>query len=316
MPAYSGGAMAMSRIFISHSSKDKRFVRTLSADLRKLGHRVWLDEYEISVGESIVAKLGTGLGQAEFVIVVLSQFSVSSGWVEREWQAKYWHEVNTGRVAVLPVLLEDCAIPELLRTKKYADFRSDYKLGLISLATSLQPYQSLSGIMRYYPDIVDLVDDWHSLFAQTRHLDLLVMYGGTWRYTYLKELNTLVANPEGRLRAVVPELTLRSSLLQVYAKRLAVKPSDVLERVTVAIEDLKQLAMRGHVEIYTVPLYFYHACYLFDTGGVLALYSYRSARVPTPAFVLSDGELLRFLRTDFEWLVSDDNPMRRVVYRP
>jgi hypothetical protein len=263
--------MAMSRIFISHSSKDKKFVRTLAADLRKLGHGVWLDEYEISVGESIVSKVGTGIGQAEFVIVVLSQNSVASGWVEREWQTKYWHEVSTGRVSVLPVLLENCMVPALLRAKKYAGFRSDYKLGLISLATSLQPYHSLSGIIRYYADIVDIADDWHSLFAQTTHLDLLLMYGGTWRYTYLKELQALVENPEGRLRAVVPELTPRAPLLHVYAKRLEVKPADVLERVRVAIEDLKQLATRGHVEIYTVPLYFYHACYLFDTGGVLAL---------------------------------------------
>jgi hypothetical protein len=306
----------MPRIFLSHSSKDKKFVRELASDLRKLGHTVWLDEYEISVGESIVGRVGSGIRQAEFVIVVLSRSSVASGWVEREWHEKYWQEINAAQVMVLPVLLEDCPIPALLSPKKYADFRSDYKLGLISLATSLQPYHSISGIVRYYADFVDIVDDWRGLFAQSRHLDLLVMYGGTWRYTYLKELRALVEHPEGRLRAVLPELSPRAPLLQVYAKRLATTTRDVLERVTTATEDLKALALRGHVEIYSVPLYFYHACYLFDTGGVIALYSYRSARVATPALMLSDGEFLRFLRTDFEWLVSDDNPIRQTIHRP
>ena len=31
---------------------------------------------------------------------------------------------------VLPLLIEDCAIPELLKTKKYADFRLNYSDGL------------------------------------------------------------------------------------------------------------------------------------------------------------------------------------------
>lgn len=31
---------------------------------------------------------------------------------------------------VLPLLIEDCKVPELLKTKKYADFRSNYNDGL------------------------------------------------------------------------------------------------------------------------------------------------------------------------------------------
>jgi hypothetical protein len=38
--------------------------------------------------------------------------------------------VTDGRVRVVPVLLEDCEIPTLLRVKKYVDLRSDYHRGL------------------------------------------------------------------------------------------------------------------------------------------------------------------------------------------
>lgn len=306
----------MAKIFLSHSSKDKTFVRELANNLLKLGHIVWLDEWEISVGESIVSKITTGIGQAQFVAVVLSGNSIASGWVEQEWQTKYWQEVMTRQVMVLPILIDECEIPPLLSAKKYADFRQDYKIGLIQLATSLQPYQNLSGIVGYYADVVDIADDWRKLFAQSKHLDLLLMYGNTWRYTYLKEIQKLLSQPGGRLRAVLPELSPRSPLLQVYTKRLGYKPSDILERVASAIDDLRKLADIGHVEIYTVPLYFYHACYIFDTGGIFALYSYKTSRVPTPALVLSDGEFIKFLRSDFEWLVSETNQLRRIIYTP
>jgi hypothetical protein len=37
----------MAKIFISHSSKDKEFVRQLKKDLEEFGHEIWLDEREI-----------------------------------------------------------------------------------------------------------------------------------------------------------------------------------------------------------------------------------------------------------------------------
>lgn len=34
--------------------------------------------------------------------------------------------------------LEDCEVPELLKTKRYADFRKDFNKGLLELITSLK----------------------------------------------------------------------------------------------------------------------------------------------------------------------------------
>jgi len=50
--------------------------------------------------------------------------------VEINRHAKYWSEIEKNRTIVLPLLIEDCSIPELLKTKKYADFRSNYNDGL------------------------------------------------------------------------------------------------------------------------------------------------------------------------------------------
>jgi hypothetical protein len=68
-------------------------------------------------GGSIPERISDGLEEADFVIVILSENAVSSKWVEREWQTKYWNEIQHNRIHVLPLLLKDCKIPELLKTK-------------------------------------------------------------------------------------------------------------------------------------------------------------------------------------------------------
>jgi hypothetical protein len=132
-------------IFLSHSSKDKWFVNRLAVDLTHLGHRVWLDEWEIHIGESIPTKISAGLDMADFIAVVLTEHAVASKWVEREWQVKYWDEIEKNKTSVLPLLVEDCKIPALLRTRKYADFRTDYSPALKSVAAALEALRRPKG---------------------------------------------------------------------------------------------------------------------------------------------------------------------------
>ncbi|WP_370973439.1 toll/interleukin-1 receptor domain-containing protein [Amycolatopsis sp. cg9] len=102
-----------------------------------MGHVPWLDEWQIKAGDSIPNKVSRGIDECDYLLVLLSPISVGSGWVEREWSTKYWTEVESGEICVIPVLLEDCAVPALLRTKKYADFRADYASGLEQIVDSL-----------------------------------------------------------------------------------------------------------------------------------------------------------------------------------
>lgn len=125
------------KIFISHSSIDKQFARWISVDLKNAGHSIWFDEWDIKVGDSIPRKIGHGLDECDYVVVVLSKHAVESRWVENEWHIKYWDEIEKSQVMVLPLLKEDCVIPSLLKTKKYADFRFDYTQGLEDLMHAL-----------------------------------------------------------------------------------------------------------------------------------------------------------------------------------
>jgi hypothetical protein len=62
--------------FISHSTKDKPFVRKLAADLVASGVKVWLDEQRILVGDSIPEKIAQGLAESDFFLIVVSHFFV------------------------------------------------------------------------------------------------------------------------------------------------------------------------------------------------------------------------------------------------
>lgn len=126
------------RVFLSHSSVDKSFVRGLAVDLANLGHKPWLDEWEILGGESIPTRVAEGLESSDFVILILSSSSVNSNWVENEWQAKHWDEVRTRTVSIIPLLLDDCQIPALLKMKRYIDFRHDYSAALEDLARTIK----------------------------------------------------------------------------------------------------------------------------------------------------------------------------------
>ena len=76
--------------FISHSAKDKPFVRKLAADLVANGVKVWLDEQRILVGDSIPEKIAQGLAESDFFLIVVSQNSVQSSWVHCAWSGRSW----------------------------------------------------------------------------------------------------------------------------------------------------------------------------------------------------------------------------------
>jgi hypothetical protein len=78
----------------------------------------WLDEWSISVGESIPKSISLALRNSDFVLVILSANAIKSQWVQAEWENKYWDEINDEMVKVLPILYQKCDIPDLLKVKK------------------------------------------------------------------------------------------------------------------------------------------------------------------------------------------------------
>lgn len=117
----------MPSLFLSHSSRDKFFVQELAQRLQQYGVKVWIDEAEINVGDSLTEKIGRAIDETDYVGVVLSHNSVNSEWVLRELQIALQKELKKRKVVILPILIESVEIPPFLRDKLYADFTSPKK---------------------------------------------------------------------------------------------------------------------------------------------------------------------------------------------
>jgi hypothetical protein len=125
--------MSIGRVFISHSSKDKAFVDRLVSDLVSHSIPVWFDKLDLPVGASVPGSINEGIAQSRYFLIVLSPAAIESTWVREELNASLMKQVSLGGTFILPVLLQDCAVPPLLAHRRYADFRSDYIEGLQTL---------------------------------------------------------------------------------------------------------------------------------------------------------------------------------------
>jgi hypothetical protein len=113
-------------IFLCHASQDKPIVREL---YQRLGHEnwidPWLDEEKLLPGQNWDLEIERAVEQADVVIVCLSNHSVSKeGYVQRELKfvLDIALEKPEGTIFVIPLRLDDCAVPRRLRSWQYVDY--------------------------------------------------------------------------------------------------------------------------------------------------------------------------------------------------
>lgn len=127
-------------VFISYSHRDKEFVNRLALNLVRSKAWVWLDEWEIAAGESLIERIQSLIQRASVLVAVFSRASVESIWCKREVTAGIQRELEEKQIIVIPALLEDCEIPLFLRDKKHADFRTNFDDGLAAINTAIAKY--------------------------------------------------------------------------------------------------------------------------------------------------------------------------------
>lgn len=112
------------QIFISHNINDKNIARKLADDLNSKGIKVWIDEAEIKLGDSLIRKIREGIDIVDYLLVLLSKHSIDSEWVTKEVDIAMNQEIEGKTVKVLPVLLDDIDLPGFLKGKMYGDLRT------------------------------------------------------------------------------------------------------------------------------------------------------------------------------------------------
>jgi hypothetical protein len=130
-------------VFLSHSQTDKPVVRQVAEGLKKNGVDVWIDEAELSFGDSLIGQIERGLDSADFVAFFISKASLNSQWARQELNAAISRQASGERGAVvIPILLDDAEIPALLRDVMYLDMRAgDVQKGIDKLVASIRRRQ-------------------------------------------------------------------------------------------------------------------------------------------------------------------------------
>jgi len=94
----------MATIFISHASEDKEAVATPLAELlKRRGLDVWLDQWELTLGDSLRGTIERAISQAAFGVVIVSPAYMRKLWPNRELDGLFGLETQE-RKLILPIL--------------------------------------------------------------------------------------------------------------------------------------------------------------------------------------------------------------------
>ena len=124
--------MSDNRTFVSYSRADSEFALKLASDLRANGASVWLDQLDIAPGARWDSAIEDALRRSARVIVLLSPKAVASQNVLDEVS----FAMDEGK-AIVPVLVETCAVPMRLRRLQHVDFTPGYDAALGRLLVTL-----------------------------------------------------------------------------------------------------------------------------------------------------------------------------------
>jgi hypothetical protein len=136
------------KVFLSHSTKDKQFVQSLADELKREQIEPWLCEVDIEFGDNFVAKIDEGLRDADLTVLFWSPEAARSDWTRLEWTSVTAREISESRTRLGIVLLRECAVPELLRTKHRIDTRTDPEKGRLETVTWIKRLRDMRRVWR------------------------------------------------------------------------------------------------------------------------------------------------------------------------
>lgn len=112
----------MGRVFISHSVRDQVYADKIKERLIENGHIVDNVSNGISAGDNITERLNDLLKAANIVVVLFSKDSISSKYVNYEYNFAHGYSYVRNNYNIVPVLIDDATIPISLQTKLYLKF--------------------------------------------------------------------------------------------------------------------------------------------------------------------------------------------------
>jgi len=113
------------RAFLSHSSADKPLATAIYRSLRNQAVSIWFDRLELRPGDSLLKGIADGIGNSDCLLVLVTETSNQSRWVEKEVGIALTQEVEGKGPRVIPIVVNGCSVPTMLADKIYVSVDQD-----------------------------------------------------------------------------------------------------------------------------------------------------------------------------------------------
>lgn len=134
-------------IFISYSSQDEGLARRLHADLQAYGVRCWFAPEDMKIGGKIRNRIDEAIHLHDYLLLILSEHSVSNTWIKHEVDEALEREKRQKRQVLLPIRIDDAVMQS---TKNWAaHLRRSRYIGNFTRWTDHQEYhQAFERLLR------------------------------------------------------------------------------------------------------------------------------------------------------------------------
>lgn len=112
---------------------NEAFVKLLYSDLQTEHVRCWFAPEDLKIGEPFRPKIDEAIRSHDKLLLVLSESSVASKWVETEVESAFEREHKEKRTVLFPIRLDDAVMEtdeawaaNIRRTRHFGDF-SEWK---------------------------------------------------------------------------------------------------------------------------------------------------------------------------------------------
>jgi len=105
------------KVFLCHAREDKPAIRKVYEQLQTEGMNPWLDEINLLPGQNWKHEIKRALRESEAIVICFSNKSINkTGFVQKEIKEALdlYEEQPEGAIFLIPVMLEECSIPESL----------------------------------------------------------------------------------------------------------------------------------------------------------------------------------------------------------
>lgn len=111
-------------VFLSYRSVSRTWVLNLYDVLRELGHKVFLDQVVLKVGDALIKGLQGALNASQAGILIWSNATWDSEWIEREYEVLEKLATEKKGFQFVPIKLDTSKLPVFAERRIFLDFSS------------------------------------------------------------------------------------------------------------------------------------------------------------------------------------------------